>query len=181
MPAGPEAQGEVFRPLSPAARERSLRDSQVANDAFWFYAVYEVAGVELANRLNEKVVRQFGSLEMARLLRQLRVEAVSSAASLLALLESALELFVKDVFQADLAREGNRVHLRVQRCFAYEGVRRAGLEGCYRCGPGQRLKGWLSVAAPNTRISPEVELCQMAKVGTCAYTLTLEDGNHTER
>jgi hypothetical protein len=178
MPAGP---GALPRVLSAAVRERSLRDSQVANDAFWFYAVHQFAGVEVANRLNGEVVRQFGRIEMARLLRQLRVEPAVDAAGLFALLEQALELFVKDLFQADVTREGDQIHLRVRRCFAFEGVRRAGLEHCYRCGPGQRLLGWLAVAADQTQISPEVDLCQMAKTGACAYRLTLENGNRTER
>lgn len=178
MPDGPAVAPRV---LSPAVRERSLRDSQVANDAFWFYAVQKLAGVDVANRLNGEVVRQFGCIEMARLLRQLRVEPAVDAAGLLALLEQALELFVKDLFQADVTRDGDRIHLRVRRCFAFEGVRRAGLEHCYRCGPGQRLLGWLAVAADGALISPEVDLCQMANTGACAYTVTLDNKNRTER
>jgi hypothetical protein len=159
--------------LSSAERERLLRQTATANDGLWFYAVNGELGIEAANRLNAEVVRKFATLEMARLLRALRCENVADQQTFVSLLRQALELFVDGLFEASLEESPGKLRLRVERCFAYEGVRRANLHLCYRCGPGQRLLGWLAALDVPSAVSPEVGLCQMAHRGQCEYDVDL--------
>jgi hypothetical protein len=161
--------------LSSETRERLLRGSAVSNDGLWFYAAVRAVGIEQANELNADVVRRFSALEMVRLMRHLGVTEIDGPEALRELLELALELFVGDGFQADLEAIEGKVSLRVNRCFAYDGVRRAGLEKEYRCGPGQRLLGWLTGVEAEASVTPAVGLCQMAHLGRCGYAIELAD------
>ena len=61
--------------------------------------------------------------------------------------------------------------IEVRKCFAYLGVRRAGIDKVYRCGPGARVQGWLDAMGLEDGIEPEVGLCQMAHTGACTYKI----------
>lgn len=176
--AEPEAQAELdlaIAGMSADARERMLRSSAAANDGSWFYETAKRFGIDAANELNARVVRRFAELEMVRLLRVLGIDHEAAHEPITKrLIRFGLELFVAELFHADLSEEPGRVHLRVSRCFAYEGVRRAGVHEEYHCGPGQRLAGWLAGIGAPARITPAIGLCQMAHSGRCAYVVDFD-------
>jgi hypothetical protein len=158
--------------LPASQRERLLRHSAVANDGLWFYQVLKACGADEANRMNAEVVLGFSRLEMVRLLRALGASEVASLEEFLPIFRIAAELFVEGLFECEAEVEGGAFRLRVTKCFAYEGVKRAGVAELYRCGPGQRLRGWLEAAGLGATIGPAPGPCQMARCGSCAYTIT---------
>jgi hypothetical protein len=183
VPVMPSPEAELARALaglSADTRQNMLRSSAAANDGSWFYETAKRFGIDAANELNASVVRRFAELEMVRLLRELRVDQDPSS-ELVAkrLIRFGLELFVGELFHADLKDEPGRVYLRVSQCFAYEGVRRAGVHKEYRCGPGQRLAGWLAGIGTSAHITPAIGLCQMAHTGHCTYAVNFDTATST--
>ena len=56
----------------------------------------------------------------------------------------------------------------VQRCFAYEGIKRLGaLEG-YECGIFDRIYRWFDALGVSYEVSPTEERCTMHLDGSCA-------------
>lgn len=167
------AEQDSLRPLSGEARDRLLRQSWAANDGLWFYEVARASGIDEANRMNGRVVRSFARLEMARLLRAVGVLSVDTMERYRQIFTLATDMFVKDIFAYE-EEVGECSHtLKISRCFAYDGVKRAGMEREYRCGPGQRALGWLDAMRVTYTATPEAGLCQMAHTGQCSYRFEL--------
>jgi hypothetical protein len=146
----------------------------MANDGLWFYQAFANYGPEVANSWNIAVVREFGRLEMRRLLRALGISRITSWAQYRQIFQIAADLYVGDLFSYTESFDGTAHHIRVKTCFAYNGVARAGVAKVYHCGPLERVTGWFEALKLPVKISPEVGHCQMAHFGECAYSLSVE-------
>ena len=166
--------------LSPAQRENLLRRSWMTNDGLWFYQAFVNNGSDAANSWNTAVVRQFGRLEMRRLLRTLGVTTVASPAQYYRIFRLAIDLYVGDLFDYEDTFDGTTHQIHVKRCFAFTGVSKAGVAQVYHCGPFERVAGWFEALRLSVKISPEVGLCQMAHCGECRYTLSVEFRDEAE-
>jgi hypothetical protein len=155
--------------LAAGRREELLRRSWIANDAFWFYEVARGLGIEQANRSNAAVIRSSARLEVTRALRALGLNGPRSFDEYLRLFRVLADLFLTGTFSYEETAEGDTHRLRVKKCFAYEGVERAGLAKQYHCGPGERALGWFEGLGIPVTVEPPVGLCQMAQRGTCTY------------
>ncbi|MBI3629918.1 MAG: hypothetical protein HY217_10155 [Candidatus Rokubacteria bacterium] len=166
--------------LSAAQREILLRRSWMTNDGLWFYQAFVNYGPDVANSWNTAVVREFGRLEMRRLLRGLGIRKVTSPAQYYRVFRLAVDLYVGDLFDYEDAFDGTTHQIRVKSCFAFTGVSKAGVAQVYHCGPFERVVGWFGALRLPVKISPEVGLCQMAHCGECRYTLSVEFPNDAE-
>lgn len=158
-------------PLDGTQREELLRRSWMATDGLWFYQTATKSGMDGANEANIQVVREFGRQEMVRLMRSQGIEKVETVAQYRQLFAMAVELYLRSLFVAEESFTDGTQLLEVSTCFAYKGVKRAGIEKVYHCGPGERLTGWLQAMDLPARIDPGVGLCQMAHTGACSYRL----------
>ena len=165
---------EEIPALSAAQRENLLRRSWMANDGLWFYQAFVNHGADAANSWNTAVVREFGRLEMRRLLRTLGITRVTSSAQYYRVFQLAVDLYVGDLFDYEDTFDGTTHQIHVKRCFAFAGVSRAGVAQVYHCGPFERVVGWFEALGLPVKIGPEVGLCQMAHCGECRYTLSVE-------
>ncbi|MBC3985403.1 hypothetical protein H8N01_23190 [Streptomyces sp. AC536] len=159
--------------LTATEREELLRRSWMATDGLWYYQTATQRGIDGANEANIQVVREFGRQEMVRLMRSLGVEKVETVEQYRRLFQTAVELYLGSLFAARESYADGVQHLEVSTCFAYKGVKRAGIEKVYHCGPGERLTGWLQAMDLPAEIDPGVGLCQLAHTGACNYRLTV--------
>jgi hypothetical protein len=157
--------------LTGTEREELLRRSWMATDGLWFYQTAQALGLDRANAANIQVIRQFARQEMRRLMRSLGLEKVETAEQYHELFRAAVELYLGSLFKADESLDGDTHHITVTTCFAYKGVKRAGIDKEYHCGPGERLTGWLQEMELPAQIEPSVGLCQMAHTGSCHYQI----------
>ena len=162
-----------MRDLSASKREDLLRRSWMTTDGLWFYQTAQARGIDDANKTNAEVVREFGRQEMRRLMRALQIVEVETIEQYRELFQSAVDLYLGSLFEAQESLEGGTHDIQVTTCFAYLGARRAGIDNVYHCGPGERLTGWLQAMKLSADIDPGVGLCQMAHTGSCAYRVTL--------
>lgn len=160
--------------LTASKREELLRRSWIANDALWFYEVHRALGASAANRLNVAVVRAFARIEMVRLLRALGLTSVASFDEYLEVFRRAADLFLTGIFEYEEQADSGTQRLHVRKCFAYEGVARAGLDKVYHCGPGERALGWFEALGLPVAVEPAVGPCQLAHGGTCRYAFRPE-------
>jgi Family of unknown function (DUF6125) len=158
--------------LSGDQREDLIRRSWMATDGLWFYQTARTRGIAGANEANIEVVREFGRREMSRLMRALDVTEVTTAEQYRRLFETAMGLYLGSLFEAEESFDGGDHRIAVATCFAHAGVKRAGIDKEYHCGPGERLTGWLQAMGLSATMAPSVGLCQMAHTGTCAYRVT---------
>lgn len=157
--------------LTQHQREEMLRRSWMANDGLWFYQTVTALGVDKANDLNGEVVREFARQEMTRLMRAVGIDRVQTIEQYHALMEVARDVYLGSLMDYDDRITGDTHDIKVRKCFAYLGVRRAGVDKVYRCGPGARVKGWLDAMGLHDGIEPDVGLCQMAHHGACTYKI----------
>jgi hypothetical protein len=161
--------------LSAADREEMLRRSWMANDGLWFYQTAKALGIDAANTANAQVVREFARQEIRRLMNGLGVDQVRTLEQYHELYLRATDLYLGSLFEAEDSVDGDTHEIRVTTCFAYRGVKRAGIDKQYHCGPGERLTGWLQgMGLPGARIEPAVGPCQMAHTGSCSYRITVD-------
>jgi hypothetical protein len=157
--------------LTATEREELLRRSWMATDGLWYYQTAQALGLDGANEANIQVVREFGRQEMVRLMRSLGLAKVETVEQYQQLFTTAVELYLGSLFAAEESFEDDTHTMKVTTCFAYKGVKRAGIEMQYHCGPGERLTGWLQGMELTTELDPGVGLCQMAHTGSCGYKL----------
>jgi len=169
-----ETQETVPARLNPAQREDLLRRSWMANDGLWFYHTAQASGIDAANERNIVVVREFGRQEMRRLMRALDIREVTNLDQYQRLFDTAVELFLGPLIQLTDTYSSAAHEISVSSCFAFTGVRRAGIEKVYHCGPGERLLGWLEAMELGSTVVPEVGLCQMAHTGSCGYRVEVD-------
>lgn len=157
--------------LTATEREELLRRSWMATDGLWFYQTAQSSGMDGANQANIQVVQEFGRQEMRRLMRSLGIEKVETLEQYQLLFRTAVDLYLGSLFEAEETFEGESHRMQVKTCFAYKGVKKAGIEQVYHCGPGERLTGWLQAMELPSELDPGVGLCQMAHTGSCSYRL----------
>ncbi|MBT2382968.1 DUF6125 family protein [Streptomyces sp. ISL-11] len=158
-------------PLSATEREELLRRSWMATDGLWYYQTAQARGIDGANEANIQVVREFGRQEMRRLMRGLGIARVETVEQYRTLFATAVDLYLGSLLEAEETLEGDTHTMNVTVCFAYKGVKKAGIDKVYHCGPGERLTGWLQAMDMPTALEPGVGLCQMAHTGSCSYRL----------
>jgi hypothetical protein len=169
--------------LTAQEREELLRRSWMATDGLWYYQTAQARGIEGANEANVEVVREFGRQEMLRLMRALGIEKVTTVEQYRLLYGTAVDLYLGSLFEAEHSFDGDdrtTTHtMDISLCFAYKGVKKAGIDKIYHCGPGERLTGWLAAMELPAALEPGVGLCQMAHTGACSYRLdiALPSGN----
>jgi len=62
----------------------------------------------------------------------------------------------------------NCMQWEMQRCFAYEGVKRSGVIDQYRCGILYRVKCWFDILGLKYTLTPPLGFCLMHNGGKCS-------------
>ncbi len=143
----------------------------MSHDAMWFYNCLQEFGIKKANDLNLASIRSLSKIEVPRITRALGIEK-EKIGTFEELKESIDGLFgiVKGEFmefEYDFPAE-NCMRWKVQRCFAYEGMKRMGVSDQYQCGLLHRVKCWIDVLGVKCTVTPQVQSCLMVKDGKCA-------------
>jgi hypothetical protein len=163
----------TMKTLSGAQREELLRKTGMTNDGLWFYQMAKNKGIDQANASNIEVVREFGRQEMKRLMRAVGIEKVETVEQYKELFRLGLELYVGELATLESEYTEQLHQIRVTNCFAYNGVKKVGVEKQYHCGPMERLTGWLMAMQLPPELSPQVGLCLMAHTGSCGYQVRI--------
>ena len=170
----------ILSRLPPGERESLIIKCWMSHDARWFMAVATAFGLDAAIRLNRVAVCEEGRAEARRLVRRLQLPPVQTVADYLLVQEVMIGLLGPDLLDYTLTQSGeDGFELRIQRCFAFDNVSRAGIAQQYECGILPRLMGWLDELGVDYELSPEPVKCLKAQDRECAYAFRFKAGGDT--
>ncbi|OGP72102.1 MAG: hypothetical protein A2W09_02185 [Deltaproteobacteria bacterium RBG_16_50_11] len=146
----------------------------MSHDARWFMAVAERFGIEEANRLNQKVCRELGQVEMRRFMKALNLPLPKNIEQHLSINKAAISLYGPDLIEYEikvLDRPSYEMHIK--RCFAHENVVKAGIKDQYECGILARVQGWMDAQGLEHELTPTLGRCMKVLGKECCYILKL--------
>jgi hypothetical protein len=146
----------------------------MSHDARWFMAVAEHFGIEAASRLNQKVARDLGRVEMKRFMKALNLSPARNMEEYLNIKKAALSLFGPDLVEYEIKILDNQSYaMQLRRCFAHENIVKAGIKDEYECGIFTRLQGWIDAQGLEHELTPALGKCMMVLGKECRYTISL--------
>lgn len=157
--------------LSPAERETLLIKSWMAHDARWFNAVATAYGLDAANRLNQAAANECGKAEAKRMARALSLPVPAATVDdCLLVQEAVIGLMGPNLLDYQSVQTGeDTFEMRVERCFAYDQVARAGVAQGYDCGIFARAQGWFDALQTDYEMTPPLGRCLMAQGLPCVH------------
>jgi len=172
-----ERANRIVSALSREEREALLIKCWMSHDARWFMAVAQAFGLEAASRLNQVASHEEGKVEAHRIMRALNITPPETAGDYVLLQETMISLLGPELLDFQVVATGDdSFQIRVQRCFAYENVARAGVTDTYECGIFSRVTGWLEAAGLKYQMTPSLGKCQKIQGQECAYSFTIAGG-----
>lgn len=150
-----------------------LSKNWMTHDGMWFYHCLQECGIEKTNRINRAAARSLAGIEVKRIQKAFGLDQVGTFAQVRELI-AAIFAVVKAEFMkfAYTFPGGNVVRLEMDRCFAYEGMKRLGVAAEYECGIFERIEGWFAAAGLSFSVRPEVKGCLMHTQGSCVREIT---------
>lgn len=158
--------------LSPTEKEALLRDLWVAHDGRWFLAVAAEFGFDVANKLNQVVLRSMGKKEAKELMTRTGTK-IANASDFQKFLEMAGPLYWPEEHVYQIGDpEANTVVGRVIHCYVWENVNKAGATSFYQCAAPLRFRAWLEgLDIPGEVIATkECDTCN----GSCEITFRFD-------
>jgi hypothetical protein len=151
--------------LTAEEREELLRASWYDHDARWYAAVADAVGIEVANRLNARVVRALGKAEMRRLVAGLGVGRPSSIEELVSLLETARDLYVPPPLMKVRFHivDDSSYEIELEECFVARHVVKTRMARKYLCAVPERVVGWHEALGLPLRKRPPALSCTLVR------------------
>lgn len=143
----------------------------MTHDGSWFYSCMQEFGVDAANRLNKAAIKTLSAVELRRVTDALGIkrEGIEAFDELKEVIDGMFSVVKGDFmdFGYDFPSE-NVMRWQMNRCFAYEGMKRIGAGDDYECGVIYRVACWIEDLGIVCSIDPAVEGCLMRDRGDCS-------------
>ncbi len=161
--------------LSAETQAQMLRKLLLYWDGQWFLKTVEAYGLDSAIALNARVRRSFGRIEMRTLLKAVGKPQAEDLPDALRLLATYADVFMGAALRAEFVTlDDDHAEVRIRRCAAYEGARRANLprqdQACVACEG--LWPAWLETLLPDTPLRVEA----VARMGlgdqVCLFRIT---------
>ncbi|HEY5639051.1 MAG TPA: hypothetical protein VIW01_03290 [Dehalococcoidia bacterium] len=164
--------------LSAEEREALLIKLWMSHDARWFAATAMEFGMEAANRLNQTAIHEAAKREAPRLVRAFEMSPVRNRDDFLTANDAFIGLLGPDLLDFEAETVGDDAYdLKMNRCFAFDQVKKAGVAQQYDCGILPRITGWLEGLGLEHELSPSIGPCLMAAGKECVYRVTVKPSN----
>jgi hypothetical protein len=149
-----------------------LVNNWMTHDAIWYGEVASRFGMAEASPMNLRVCRSLGQVEFKRFLKATDASRPDGIAAFKELFDQAWSVFVPPAFDADVDfRADDVLVMKNDRCFAYEGMVKAGRIGEYECGIFERIEGWFDAMGLNYTRTPDLGRCLKYKGEECVVTI----------
>ena len=161
--------------------KNELKDLLVKNwmthDGAWFLNTYLQFGIKKANKLNKRAIKTLSSFEIKRAKNRTKFKdkEISNYDELETFLKSAFSVLKGDFMEFNVSFPGNnRIHWEAKKCFAYEGMKKLGVQEEYECGVIYRISCWLDGLDLKHKIEPRIKKCLKNTRGYCSGNIILE-------
>jgi hypothetical protein len=141
--------------LSDADQVKMLRKLLLYWDGQWFLNAVDTYGIDEAIALNARVRASFARFEMRVTLKAVGKRRADDLPDAMRLIETYAQTFMGGALRADFVEaDQSRAEVRVRRCAAFEGAKRANLarvdQACVACEG--LWHAWLEALLPDSRV-----------------------------
>ena len=175
--------GGALRHLTKGQIRDLLGKGWLTHDGMWFVNAAATLGIDQANALNWAAIRSMSEMEVRRLVETLGVDpgGLMTADDVCRLLTDGLALLLPDSVSSRMrvsAPDSATVRLKWddRECFAYKGMKRAGMLDGYVCGVIYRIECWLEALNIGHEVDPPTGRCRMRLNGACVTEIHLVSG-----
>ena len=151
-----------------------LGSGWLTHDGMWFFNTSRELGIDTANKLNRMAIKSMSVIEAERLRKILGIEKqIETFDEVKKFIREGMQLILPySVFSKFHTSVPSRNVLhwewQNQECFAYKGMKRAGLIGEYECGVIYRIECWFQALGIEVNTHPRIERCMMHEKGCCS-------------
>jgi hypothetical protein len=163
---------EILETMDKSSIREFFSKNWITHDAMWMYFCKNEFGMDTANRINTAAVRAMSTIEMQRILKILGrgKTPVKSYEELADVFTKAFYLIKPDFMKAEIEFPGENIMTGgFSECFAFEGLKKAGMAEGYQCAVIERIISWLNVLGVKFKIEPDVKGCLMRDTGRCFF------------
>lgn len=157
--------------IEPHALKELLIKCWITHDGLWFANCLQQLGIEKANALNLASIKSLSAIEVPRIIKALGMEKeeIKTFEKFKEGFEALFWVVKGDFMQFNYSFPAdNLMTWEMERCFAYEGMKRLGVIDQYQCGVLYRIQCWFDILGLECRFDPPVGSCLISKAGRCA-------------
>ncbi len=142
--------------LTPAQREKLLRNIWLLHDGRWFLKSVILFGFDVATKLNLDVVQSIARTEMKQLVDEAGLAEVKNINDLKAVIEVAGLLYFPPEHKYEIkVIDDNTLLGRVLECYVHQMVSKAGTTEIHQCAAKLRFESWLKGLGLNGEVINE--------------------------
>jgi hypothetical protein len=159
--------------LTPAQKEKLLRNIWLLHDGRWFLKSIVKFGFDTATELNLEVVESIGKTEMKQLIAETGFGEIKDIDDLKTLIELAAPLYFPPEHKYDIQIiDDNTLLGRVLECYVHQMVSKAGTTELHQCAARLRFESWLKGLGLNGEVINEKNTNDCN--GTCEITFKIK-------
>jgi len=142
--------------LTPAQKEKLLRNIWLLHDGRWFLKSIAKFGFDTATELNLEVVESIGKTEMKQLVAETGFREIKDIDDLKTLIELAAPLYFPPEHKYEIkVITDNTLLGRVLECYVHQMVSKAGTTELHQCAARLRFESWLKGLGLNGEVINE--------------------------
>ncbi len=160
----------LFDQLNKHQLKELLVKCWMTHDGSWFYNCVKMLGIEKANRLNKAAIKSLSVIEVQRVLKALGDEKlkIETFDQLKKFFDDGFSVIKGDFMDFNYSFPAkNLLHWEMNKCFAYEGMKRIGVKEKYECGLLYRIGCWLDVLGIKYKLEPSFDDCLLYSQKKC--------------
>jgi hypothetical protein len=160
----------LFDQLNKQELKELLVKCWMTHDGSWFYNCVKEFDILTANKLNKASIKSLSPFEVQRIKKALGKEnlKVETFEQLKEFITNGFSILKGDFMEFEYTfPEHNVMHWVMKKCFAYEGMRRIGVEKGYECGLLYRVGCWLDNVSVKYKLEPEINECVLHTQEKC--------------
>ncbi|MFX1302555.1 MAG: DUF6125 family protein [Promethearchaeota archaeon] len=140
----------------------------MTHDGMWFYHCLKECGMMKTNKINRAAIKSLANVEIKRIKRAFNIKKIDTFNDLKFLFNNALKTFKADFMEFSFNFPStNHLHCKLQKCWAYDGIKKIGAIDQYECGIFDRIEGWFESLGIKYEAEPVIEGCLMHTIGQC--------------
>ena len=149
-----------------------LNKCWMTHDGMWFYSCLMEYGIDTANKMNKAAIKSLAPIETKRMKKVLGFEKdkFSDFNEFKEYFIGVSEILIPDFMGGvyNFSDEGIfSLRMKEGQCFAYKGMKNAGVIDQYLCGVIYRIECWFDCLGLNYSTGPPIEKCTMHFEGSC--------------
>jgi len=158
--------------LTPAQKEKLLRNIWLLHDGRWFLKSAEQFGFDTATELNLAVVKSIARTEMKQLLAETDFGEVRNIKDLQALMKMAALVYFPEEHKYEFRIVDNNTFVgHVLECYVHKMVSKAGTAAIHRCAAKLRFDFWCQAMGLDGEVTNEKDTSNCN--GTCEITFKI--------